>query len=72
MGYKVNKIRLHSMEDNKTYNIDIPEKNILLKDKFDKLIRDMHEFKFENFKQTNRKKCEKCIYEPSCDRSLIC
>ena len=72
MGYKVNKIQLHSLKDNKTYNIELPEKNIIMKNKFDKLIKDIREFSFENFKQNNIKKCKKCIYEPSCDRSLIC
>lgn len=72
MGYDVKQIRLHSLEDNKTYNIELPEKDIEMKNKFIKLIKDMREFTFENFKQTNRKKCEKCIYEPSCDRSLLC
>jgi CRISPR-associated protein Cas4 len=72
MGYNVKKIRLHSLDDNKTYNIDLPDENIEMKEKFQKLIKEIREFSFENFEQTNKKKCEKCIYEPSCDRSLIC
>ncbi len=72
MGYEVKKIRIHSLKDNKNYNIDLPEKNVEMRDKFLKLIKDMHEFSFDNFEQTNKKKCEQCIYEPSCDRSLLC
>lgn len=30
MGYKVKKIKLHSMQDNKTYNIGLPEENIVM------------------------------------------
>ncbi len=69
MGYKVNRIRLHSMEDNKNYEIDLPKNNEKMDIKFRNLIRSIHEFDIENFSQNNIKKCEKCIYEPSCDRS---
>ncbi len=72
MGYSVKRICLHSLKDNKTYEIELPEQNIKMKYKFIKLIKDIHTFSFEEFRQTNKKKCEKCIYEPSCDRSLIC
>lgn len=72
MGYKVKTLRLHSMQDNKNYNIELPEENLEMFEKFEKLIKDMREFDIENFEQLNIKKCEKCIYEPSCDRSLIC
>lgn len=72
MGYNVNKIRLHSMQDNKNYNIKLPSDDTEMDNKFRKLIKKINEFDIENFKQENKKKCEKCIYEPSCDRSLIC
>ena len=72
MGYIIKKIRLHSLDDNKTYNIKLPDEDIVMKEKFRNLIKEMHEFSFENFEQTNTKKCENCIYEPSCDRSLLC
>ncbi len=72
MGYDVKKIRLHSMEDNKNYNIKLPEEDIEMFKKFESIIREIREFDIEKFTQTNVKKCEKCIYEPSCDRSLIC
>lgn len=72
MGYNVKTIRLHSIQDNKNYNIELPEKNTEKLNKFEKLIKDIREFNIENFEQVNVKKCEKCIYEPSCDRSLLC
>lgn len=71
-GYIVKSIRIHSMQDNKNYNITLPEKDKNMFDKFKKLIKEIREFDIENFKQTNKRKCENCIYEPSCDRSLIC
>lgn len=72
MGYIVNKIRFHSIADNKNYNIPLPYENKEMDNKFRKLIKEMHEFDMENFEQTNIKKCERCIYEPSCDRSNLC
>lgn len=71
-GYKVNIIRIHSMQDNKNYNLELPENDEDMLNKFKNLIKDIREFDMEKFKQTNKKKCENCIYEPSCDRSLIC
>lgn len=72
MGYNVKTLRLYSMQDNKNYNIELPEENLEMFEKFEKLIKDIREFDIENFEQLNTKKCEKCIYEPSCDRSLLC
>lgn len=72
MGYMINEIKLHSLEDNKTYKVNLPEDDIIMKNKFIELIKNIHEFKLDNFKQSNKKKCENCIYEPSCDRSLLC
>lgn len=70
LGYEVKKIRLHSMTDNKNYNIKLPADDKDMDNKFKKLIKDIHEFNLETFKQTNVEKCKNCIYEPSCDRSL--
>ncbi len=72
MGYKVKKIRFHSLSDNKNYPIALPKDNPDFDKKFRNLIKEMHEFNIENFTQTNQNKCTKCIYEPSCDRSLLC
>lgn len=71
MGYNVKKLRFHSFSDNKNYNIELPENNPEMFQKFEKLIKDMHEFDMKNFVQTNIEKCKNCIYEPACDRSLI-
>ena len=71
-GYDVEKIVIHSLKDNKNYEITLPEKNWIMFQKYEKVIKDMKNFEFENFKQNNKKKCENCIYEPLCDRSLLC
>ena len=72
MGYKVNKIRFHSIKDNKNYNIKLPLEDSEMDSKFRNLIKDIRSFDIEKFIQINNEKCLKCIYEPSCDRSLIC
>lgn len=72
MGYKVEKISLYSLSDNKKYNVKLPADDNDMNTKFEDLIKEIHEFDIENFKQTNKEKCKRCIYEPACDRSLIC
>lgn len=72
MGYKVKKLSLYSMSDNKKYVIKLPTEDLEMKAKFEKLIKNIHEFDMENFQQENKEKCKRCIYEPACDRSLIC
>lgn len=72
MGYVVEKIRFYSMQDNKVYNIKLPVEDIEMFNQFEKLIKEIREFDIHKFHQTNIEKCRKCIYEPACDRSLIC
>ncbi|MGI6524207.1 MAG: type V CRISPR-associated protein Cas4 [Bdellovibrionota bacterium] len=72
MGYDVKKIRFHSLKDNKNYDILLPRDDLIMDNRFKALIKEIHEFNMENFQQTNVEKCKKCIYEPACDRSLMC
>ncbi len=72
MGYRVSKIRFYSMADNKIYPVKLPLEDLTMNEKFENLIQKMRNFKMENFEQSNQEKCRKCIYEPSCDRSLLC
>ncbi len=70
MGYIVKKIRIHSMDDNKNYEIELPEQSLSMLHKFEKLVDNMRKFNLEDFVQTNGEKCANCIYEPICDRSV--
>lgn len=63
MNYKVKKMFLHSLSDNKRYEIPFPNKKELLE--FEKLIKTMKEYK-PKFKKTNDNKCKNCIYKPLC------
>lgn len=71
MGYNVNEIRLYSMEDNKVYPIENPYENIIMFEKFKKVLDDINTFSFNGFVQTNILKCERCIYELLCSFSLL-
>lgn len=71
MGYEVKRIKLHSMIDNKNYNIDLPEEN---EDFFKKFIEELEKFKdFDLLKYNsfNQEKCNNCIYSHLCSRSLV-
>lgn len=72
MGYNVKKLKLYSMSDNKNYPIPFPDDNPEMKKKFFELLEKIQNFDLESFEPTNIKKCQSCIYEPSCDRSLVC
>ena len=72
MGYKINKIRIYSISDNKNHEIKLPCEDQEVDKKFRQLVKDMHNFDMKKFVQTNVEKCKKCIYEPSCDRGLVC
>lgn len=72
MGYKVTKMRFHSIIDNKNYDIKLPIEDKEMDQKFKELVKRIREFNIEKFIQINKRKCEKCIYEPSCDRSNLC
>lgn len=72
MGYEVKRIRFHSIKDNKNYDIKLPNDDFEMDNKFRKLIKDIRNFDIHTFKAQNIEKCKNCIYEPSCDRSLLC
>ncbi len=71
LGYTVKKMQLHSMDDNKTYPVALPEHNQPMQLKFENLIKRFRTFQLDSFYQTNKEKCRHCIYEPACDRSLL-
>ncbi len=71
MGYMVNKLRIHSLDDNKTYEVPLPEEKPDLRRRFEKCIEEIQSFDMTTFIQTNAKKCTHCIYEPYCDRSKL-
>ncbi len=71
MGYNVSKIKLYSMIDNKNYNIDLPENNKRLLEKFEETLNNIKNFNMDIYYPTNKEKCENCIYRYLCDRSQL-
>ena len=68
MGYKVDKLIIRSIDDNKNYMIKKPEEDSKMMDKFEKLLCEIEKFDINSFKQNNPDKCKKCIYSLYCDR----
>lgn len=71
MGYKIEQLVIYSIDDNKSYPIDLPENNKELFEKFESTIRAMQNFDITNFTQENGEKCAHCIYSPYCDRGIF-
>lgn len=71
MGYYVKSLVVYSSDDNKSYPILMPEEDPDMFEKFINLITEIKKFNLIDFKQTNEKKCRRCIYEPLCDSSLL-
>ena len=69
MGYEVTHLQLYSMDDNKTYEVSLPEKDENRFRQMQLLIHDMRNLDLACYRQLNGAKCRRCIYEPACDRS---
>lgn len=67
MGYPVEKLFVHSLSDNKRYEIMLPD--VLEMEKFMKIIKQINNLNLYNFeKGANPKKCDKCIYRELCNQ----
>ena len=70
MGYNVEKLLIHSIDDNKNYFIELPTNDNHMFIKFRQTISDIQSFDMNNFEQHNYEKCANCIYSPYCDRRI--
>lgn len=70
MGYKVDSIKLYSMDDNKSYPIKKPEEDIKLKTDFDNIVKQIRSFDLTSAFTSHKNKCKYCIYNNLCDRAL--
>ena len=64
MGYKVDKLFVHSLSDNKRYPIEKPSKKELAE--FEKIIEDINDFTVSKYTRVSKNKCEHCIYKELC------
>lgn len=67
MGYNVRKLRLYSMDTNKSYSVPLPEEDKLMQTKFEEIIQKISLFNLMDPFQANPNKCSKCIYSNLCD-----
>jgi len=65
MGYKIDKIKLYSVSDNKNYYILLPGKKE--KNKLKEIINKIKNFDLNTEFTQNLKKCKMCIYKNICD-----
>ncbi len=70
MGYEIKQLCFHSIDDNKTYYVSLPEDDKEMFNKFLSIIQSINSFSLNEFVQTNPQKCDRCIYEPLCDRRV--
>lgn len=70
MGYDVNKLMFYSYENNKTFEIPLPENEPNLFAIFKKVLDEFSNFDIDSFIPKSKEKCSKCIYSDLCDRSL--
>lgn len=69
-GYSVEFLKLYSMDDNKSYSVNLPENDIEKFKAFELLIDRIREHDLTFEFTPNVKKCEHCIYSSLCDASL--
>lgn len=70
MGYRVRKLTLRSLSDNKKYAVPLPEDDPEKQNAFEQLLEKINRFVLSEYRQTNIEKCLHCIYEPLCSASL--
>ncbi len=68
MGYQVRKLRLYSMDTNKSYPVHLPRDDKPMQEKFAELIQDINLYNLTDPFQPNPNKCAKCIYANFCDK----
>ncbi len=65
MNYKVRSIKLHSLVDNKRYNVALP--GYKDKNRIAEIIQNMKSFDLSKPFKQNPNKCKMCIYKEMCD-----
>lgn len=66
LGFSITQLKLYSYTDNINYNIELPDTNKEMFEKFEKLLEDIKNFELINFRQSNTDKCKRCIYSYLC------
>lgn len=69
MGYEVKKMKLYSMDDNKSYPVKLPHEDEAMQSKFEEIIMKIKTYKLSDPFVPNPNKCARCIYNTLCDVS---
>lgn len=69
MGYAVKKIKLYSLDDNKSYWQPLPADNPEMLRKFESTLEQMRVFNLDDDFIPNPNKCRRCIYNNLCDKA---
>ena len=67
MGYEVRKLKLYSMDDNKSYPVKLPDEDNARQVNFVNLIVRMQDYRLTDPFTPNKAKCARCIYHNLCD-----
>lgn len=68
MGYQVKKMELYSSDTNKIFSVKLPEEDLLMKQKFENIIKEIKAFSLSgNMPAPSVNKCMRCIYCALCD-----
>ena len=70
MRYIVNRLQLRSLDNNKVYDVPLPEEDTEATARFEQLLMDIRTFTPDKYLPSSSAKCNNCIYEPACDRSV--
>lgn len=65
MGYEIKAMRLHSVKDNKNYEIALPTAKEI--NEFESVLQQIRSFSVVEKFSPNINKCAHCIYRPLCD-----
>ena len=65
MGFEVSSLRLHSVKDNRNYDIPIPDTAEITR--FESVLDKIRSFDLTKPFNPNPNKCRRCIYNPLCD-----
>ena len=71
MGFEVEKLSLYSMDDNKSYKVALPERDLQMYRAFCDLMESIQNYRLMETPFTpNPAKCAGCIYRELCDAAL--
>lgn len=66
MGHEVMELKIHSLDDNRSYDIPLPEDDRVTFERFLGLLEEIRQFDITRYCLEDPSKCHKCIYSSIC------